>query len=469
MAENLQCIPAVVQFVDHALVGAKRAATVPPGQRLTPHAPASSAPNPRNAMATTPDLALPPHERLITVDVLRGFALFGILYAHMIAWYTAGPLPQDLFQKFQSIPTGVAFGVNVLFVMGKFFSVFSFLFGLSFTIQINSLARRGDNVALRFGWRLAVLGLIAIAHHALWRGDILSIYVPLGFLLIFARHLSNKALLVLGILLVLNLPTKVLELVALLSTGKVDFIASDYTKESAAYFEFVKNSGFVDMLLGNLQAFQAKIDYQLTSGRLWITFGFFLLGMLVGRLGWFDNAEASLQTFKTLWKRSWQTLLASLVLGLVIGGTALALSIKFEDKGWPYWAAGFVIDIFNAGCTVFYISGIALLMAKPRWASRLAPLADIGKMALTSYLMQTLFGLLIFYSVGLALFTQTSPAVNVLICLGIFAFQIAFSRWWLGRFHYGPIEWLWRSATFFKWQPLVKGRPAGALGAGSQI
>jgi len=421
-------------------------------------------------MAATRDRAAagaPPHERLITVDVLRGFALFGILYAHMIAWYTAGPLPPDLFQKFQSVPSGLAFGANLLLVMGKFFSVFSFLFGLSFTLQINSLARRGDNVALRFGWRLAVLGLIAAAHHMLWRGDILSIYVPLGFLLIFARHLGNKALLVLGAVLVLNLPTRVFEVMALLRTGKVDFVGGDYVMQSTAYFEFVKHSGFVDMLWGNLQAFGTKIDYQLTSGRLWITFGFFLLGMLVGRLGWFDKAEAALPTFKAVFKRSWQAMLVSLVLGLAIVGTAAALSLKVEDRGWPYWFCEYAIDAYNAACTVFYISGIALLMAKARWARRLAPLADIGKMALTSYLTQTLFGLLIFYSFGLALFVQTSPAVNVLICLAIFAFQIAFSRWWLGRFQHGPIEWLWRSATFFKWQPFVKGRPAGALGAGS--
>lgn len=217
------------------------------------------------------------NERITTVDVLRGFALFGILYAHMIMWYTAGPLPQELMGKFQDIFSGVAFGVYGVFVMAKFFSIFSFLFGLSFYIQINSLARRGDNVALRFGWRLALLGVVGITHHALWRGDILSIYVPLGFLLIFARHLSNKALLILGAVLVLNLPTKLFELVALLRTGKADFIASDYVSEANAYFHFVKDSGFVDMLLGNLAALPTKIDYQLTSGRLWITFGFFLL------------------------------------------------------------------------------------------------------------------------------------------------------------------------------------------------
>lgn len=410
-------------------------------------------------MATAPSSALAPNdrlnERITTVDVLRGFALFGILYAHMIMWYTAGPLPQELMKDFQDIFSGVAIGVYGTLVMAKFFSIFSFLFGLSFYIQINSLAKRGDNVALRFGWRLALLGVVGITHHALWRGDILSIYVPLGFLLIFARHLSDKALLILGAVLVLNLPTKVFALFALLQTGKADFIGGDYVTEAAAYFKFVKDSGFVDMLLGNLAALPTKIDYQLTSGRLWITFGFFLLGMLVGRLGWFERADSQ-QLFKTVFKRSWQVLLACIPVGLVIGGLAFALSANMQEKGWAYWCGEYVIDTFNAAFTVVYISGIALLMHKPAWARRLAPLADIGKMALTSYLMQTMFGLLLFYSFGLALFTKTSPGLNALMCFGLFAVQMLFARWWLSRFHYGPLEWLWRSATFFKWQPMLK-------------
>lgn len=406
-------------------------------------------------MATALSSPTAPQERITTVDVLRGFALFGILYAHMIMWYTAGPLPQELMTHFQDIFSGVAFGVYGLFVMAKFFAIFSFLFGLSFYIQINSLAKRGDNVALRFGWRLALLGVVGITHHALWRGDILSIYVPLGFLLIFARHLSNKALLILGAVLVLNLPTKFIELIALLRTGKADFIGGDYATEATAYYHFVKDSGFIDMLLGNLAALPTKIDYQLTSGRLWITFGFFLFGMLVGRLGWFERADSQ-QLFKTVWKRSWQTLLACVVLGAVIGGAAFALSANMQEKGWAYWCGEYVVDTFNAAFTVVYISGIALLMHKPTWARRLAPLADIGKMALTSYLMQTLFGLLLFYQVGLALFLKTSPGLNALLCFGLFAVQVLFARWWLSRFNYGPLEWLWRSATFFKWQPMVK-------------
>jgi uncharacterized protein len=93
---------------------------------------------------------------------------------------------------------------------------------------------------------------------------------------------------------------------------------------------------------------------------------------------------------------------------------------------------------------------------REKWKKILSPLAAIGKMALTSYLMQTAFGLLIFYSFGLGLFPKTTPAMNALFCIVIFSFQIIFSRWWLSHFIYGPVEWLWRSATFLKLQSMKR-------------
>ena len=111
------------------------------------------------------------------MDVLRGFALFGILYAPMIMWFAA-PCRRELMTHFRDIFSGVAFGVYGVLVMAKFFSIFSFLFGLSFTSRSTAWPSEGDNVALRFGWRLALLGVVGITHHALWRGDILGISCP---------------------------------------------------------------------------------------------------------------------------------------------------------------------------------------------------------------------------------------------------------------------------------------------------
>lgn len=123
--------------------------------------------------------------RIATLDVLRGFALFGILYAHMIFWYAGGPLPQETYQLYQDVGSGIAIGTYIIFILSKFFAIFSFLFGLSFHIQIQSLIKRHEPVVTRFGWRLAILGVIGVLHHIFWRADILSIYVPLGFLLLF--------------------------------------------------------------------------------------------------------------------------------------------------------------------------------------------------------------------------------------------------------------------------------------------
>jgi uncharacterized protein len=95
-------------------------------------------------------------------------------------------------------------------------------------------------------------------------------------------------------------------------------------------------------------------------------------------------------------------------------------------------------------------------MYRPNWQNKLYPLAAIGKMALTSYLMQTFFGILLFYHFGFGLFAKTSPAINSLLCIGIFTIQVFFSRWWLSHFTYGPVEWLWRSLTFMKFQPLIR-------------
>lgn len=149
-------------------------------------------------------------------------------------------------------------------------------------------------------------------------------------------------------------------------------------------------------------------------------------------------------------------LLVIIVISMILGGLNAGLGLSLEKNLWVTWAAGFLVEVFNASATLFYITGFTLLMFRGKWNRFLSLLESIGKMALTSYLMQTVFGLLLFYSFGFGLFTLTSPASNALICIGIFSIQIVFSRWWLSHFYFGPVEWLWRSATFLKPQKMIK-------------
>ncbi|UJH91394.1 DUF418 domain-containing protein [Antarcticibacterium sp. 1MA-6-2] len=114
------------------------------------------------------------------------------------------------------------------------------------------------------------------------------------------------------------------------------------------------------------------------------------------------------------------------------------------------WIAAFLFSIYNFAVTIFYITGIALLYRRKFFHSFLKPLETMGKMALTNYLLQTAFGLLLFYNFGFDLFNKSSPSLNVLMAIAVFFLQIKFSQWWLKRFHQGPVEWFWRSLTYFK-------------------
>jgi uncharacterized protein len=396
--------------------------------------------------------------RILTIDVLRGFALFGILYAHMIFWYSGGPMPEYIYRANPEIPNIIAVVLNMLFFNAKFFSLFSFLFGLSFYIQIKGLVAKHENATLRFAWRLLILGAIGLIHHAFWRADILTIYVPLGFLLLFARNLGNKTTAILAALLILNIPTKIIETISIFVQGKPEFIPDHFIEYGAKYYAVMTQASFPEVVAHNIYAMKEKIEYQISSGRFFITFGFFLLGMLAGRLQWFENIENSQPFFKNVWKKSGLVIIAVAIAGIILGITTNALSIDIKDAPWIRWIGGSIADIFNASVTVFYIASISLLMLKPKWHTRLAPLSYIGKMALTSYLSQSLFGVILFFHFGLGLFFVTSPALNAVICCMVFAVQIAFCKYWLQHFNYGLIEWLWRSATYLKWQPLVKNK-----------
>jgi uncharacterized protein len=275
------------------------------------------------------------------VDVLRGFALFGILYAHMIFWYAGGPLPEDAYKTYMNIPSGIAIGLYMLFFSAKFFSLFSFLFGLSFYIQMQALAAKHENVVLRFGWRLLILGAIGVAHHLFWRADILTVYVPLGFILLFARNLSNKALLIIGVALILNIPTRIIEAVSIFSQGTIEFIPNNFVQEGKEYFNVMNQGTFTDVVKHNMNAWDEKWDYQLTSGRIFITFGFFLLGMLAGRQHWFTDMTQKQELLKTAWKKLGLGLIALAAASIAFAIIIHLLGVDMKNAHWLRWVSGY--------------------------------------------------------------------------------------------------------------------------------
>jgi uncharacterized protein len=399
----------------------------------------------------------PLKNRLVTVDALRGFALLGIMLAHFIYWYTAGPLPQDVYTKYKDIGSQVTQIFNELFITGKFFTFFSFLFGLSFYLQMRGLENNPQTFVARYAWRLVLLMVIGVCHHAMWQGDILSIYVPLGFVLLALRKLSNKWILVLGILLALNVPGKLVEVVKYFTTvANANQNPGGFEALTKAYHDVITKGTWIDIFKYNLQHFVTKFEFQVNSGRIYITLGFFMLGTFVGRKKWFENVDAFKPLIKKICKRSALFMCLALVCGLGMFAIDAVLKLGWQQNPIAGFVFNIFYDILNASMVVFFVSGLTILMYRKRGQRFFYPLAAVGKMALTSYITQTVFGLLLFYNVGLGLFAKTSPGLNYLIAIGFFVLQVAFSKWYLRHFIYGPLEWLWRSGTMLKWQPLLK-------------
>lgn len=404
-------------------------------------------------------------QRIITVDALRGFALLGILLAHMIFWYNAGNMPGELFEKHDGIGMGIVSTINDILISGKFFAFFSFLFGLSFFLQMKSMEDSGRPFVWRYAWRITIMGIIGLIHHAFWRGDILSIYAPLGFILLPMRKLSNKVILILGILLAINLPGILIQLSGLIEQMGASATppppppanASPGQDPSQAFFNTVYKSDLWTMMKSNILSIGEKFDFQFGSGRIYVTLGFFLLGMYSGRKGWFAmNNEERKPVFKKIKNKSGWLVLVTLLIGIGIIVANYFFKLGWEQQPLPGFIFSILFNVNSAALVVFYVGGITLLMNRPFWQRILYPLAPVGKMALTSYLLQTALGLTLFFGFGFGLVGVTAPWLNWIIALAFFVLQAWFCKWWFRYFYFGPVEWLWRTATYFKIQPFRK-------------
>lgn len=393
-------------------------------------------------------------DRITIIDILRGFALLGIIIVHFTEQYYAGQAPES-----QAAFGGVALadkivqGFTGILIQGKFFMIFSFLFGLSFFIQMDK-NNGTSSFLIRFAWRLIVLFAIGFVHHLHYRGDILSIYAVLGFGLLLFYRIPDKALLIIALLLVFDIPAVGARLYqAAFPSGENPFNADQ--KQLQLYFDTLKSGSYFNILKANFYEFGPKYSFQVMSGRIYITLGLFLLGLYAGRKNFFATWEQQIPWIKKMTKTALWTILGCFVfMGIVFGGAALA---KIELKQQLQWAlGGLAFDVFNTCLATIYVMCVLLLFTKAKWQPRLMKFYALGRMGLTTYLMQTLFGVCLFFSFGLHQLGEFGALVCLLIGLGVFVFQIYFSQWWLNNFKYGPVEWLWRSLTYLKVQPFLK-------------
>lgn len=395
--------------------------------------------------------------RMTIIDALREIALAGIVICHMVENFIGAPAPESFNEAVRpGTIDAIVDGLIFFFLRGKFIALFSFLFGLSFFIQMDNGAKKGTYFGGRFLWRLALLLLIGYAHSLFYRGDILTIYAILGVFLIPFYRSKNKLALGFAALLFLGLGRYI---IFFLTHGD-SIWGGELSMDSNApgvieYYNILKNGSLFDVFnINAVDGHKDKMDFQFNFfGRGYYTFAFFLVGLYVGRSGFFKNFREE----KKLTRRIliWSGIV--FVLGLIITATSFAsLGENATLENWTAMTGLTGMDLANTAMTFIWIAVFVILYRKVKWEKWLSNFAPYGRMALTNYVLQSLIGTAMLYGWGLGLIGELRHLYTFALAFILIAFQVWYSKLWLRHFAYGPLEWAWRSLTFFKIYPMRK-------------
>ncbi|MCK5895136.1 MAG: DUF418 domain-containing protein [Endozoicomonadaceae bacterium] len=398
-------------------------------------------------LGTTPEEKVTQTQRLDTVDALRGFALTGVCFVHMMTQYYAGRAPAVMADVASTglINQILDGAVGALFV-GKFYLLFSLLFGLSFFIQMDNAEKKARKFEGLFLWRLMLLFGFGVIHHYFFRGDILTTFAVLGVFLLLFNRLSTKVIVGITALLLLGAGRYI---GLLLFDGISPFDTLDIDPSSTknlAYFEVVKNGGLLDTFTTNRPIkLLETADFQLSVfGRGYITLGLFTLGLCLGRWGVFHKLEEHRALLSRLLK--WSFALSILLILTTIG--AFSQAPQPIDFGTWYAALCLTLyDLFNLALSLFFSCIFLLVTLKQKSGKLIGIFAPYGRMALSNYMFQAVIGTFIFYGWGLGLMAELPNIVIAPIAICVIVLQLYLSNIWMQHFHFGPLEWLWRSAT----------------------
>ena len=401
------------------------------------------------------------NERADILDILRGFALLGVLLDNIFGFTGWGFFTQPMRE---ALPTWPADGIvalsEVTFINGKFYSLFSLLFGIGFSIILIRNEQKGIDPLKIFYRRLFILLVIGAVHlFLLWEGDILFLYALIGMILPLFRKFSDKALLITAAVLILS--PIILDCIYIFFHAKsgdgLERLAMSIDKKNGvptdstyATYLYKPGSGLHEWRNWQESGWAYRYSYILDSNRIPKVLGMFLLGFYAGRRMMYLHLENYVSLFKKL--RLW---------GFVVGIPAAVACTYFEifqkhipnpiGLGHTFFYALSVVPLSLA-----YASVICLRWIKKKGNSKLKVLAPMGRMALTNYLMQTILGIIIYYGVGLGYGGHIGPAVFIPIGLCVYTLQIIYSNIWFKYFNYGPMEWIWRMLTYGKRLNIIK-------------
>jgi len=389
----------------------------------------------------------PTSERIHALDVLRGVAVAGILFANVLVFFGLFAMPPDRSAALPSASRdAVVLFIEKVLVDGKFYSVFSLLFGIGFGLQ---LARGGEAALPRFKRRLRILLAIGAIHAFLiWGGDILMLYALLGFMLPWFARKSDRELLRWTVIL-LAVPTALY--VVVLAAWTLVGGGSGAPPPSQAdagvpafiltFFEAMGRGGVKDAFTGNLVFVAIRWADLFATVRFPKVLGMFVLGLWIVRTG-LAQAPSNHRAALVRWS----------LLGWGVGLPMNVIAVLAFHR-WPYLppSLGSFLGVAMQAIGVpmlalGYAATVAWLVVDGR---RLVNVfAPVGRMALTNYLMHSIICVVLSYGFGLGLWWRIGASTAMAIAAAVIVLQIPTSAWWLTRYRYGPVEWVWRRFTY---------------------
>ncbi len=400
-------------------------------------------------------------ERIQLLDALRGLAIFGILMVNMPLMYA--PISRILAGVEENLSTSDIIGESLIKLLfeGKFYVLFSMLFGYGFYIFMNKSTPE-KSILPTFRRRLFFLLLFGLTHVVLlWAGDILVFYALFGFLLILFRNSSNKKIIGWSIAFI-SIPSLlsifgVVMMAIFMAVPQAQESIQTSNEQSAETmkslieqaYQLYANGSFSEIVSIRLKEYLA-----LLPGLFFfypVVMGMFLLGFYAARRQLISHFQEHLALFRKMFR--W-----TLPIGLLTSLIYTYAYFKTDNSMPDAWSALSTLGHTLSGIllSLAYVSAMVLLFANGKMKLLFKWLAPVGQMALTNYIMHSVITAILFHAYGFGLFGKINVWQGIALTVLIFLVQIPLSKWWLRLFLYGPLEWLWRSLTYLKLQPFKR-------------
>lgn len=382
------------------------------------------------------------HARVEVADVLRGLAVMGIILLHSIEHFNFYSFPDTAGQSAWLAFTDKAVWDGLFFLLGgKAYAVFALLFGFSYFIQYDNQRMRGHDFRLRFCWRLILLFLIGNLNAMFFTAEVLVLYSLVGFILPLTCKMKDKWIFILAcILLIQPLP--------LYYTLRACFDPAFVTPALptgdlwGATFEVQSHGTFWETVRVNLWEGQlASLAWAWDNGRVFQTAALFLLGFLAGKRGLFLKENLK------IWNK---VLCGSLLAFFPLYGLGNMLPGFIDNPSIRTPLLLIISSLYKFAFMLLLVSAILFAYYRTRLQRRLAQIVPYGRMSLTNYITQSIFGSLLFYNWGFGLHDDLGITASFLTGILLFILQFSFCRWWMAHHSHGPMEYLWKRATWLK-------------------